>query len=196
MSRLARFDSFRGQRLSLGSALVLGIFGIVFLVGGLLGVSVWQHPENWPRTLRPPAEIEASNEIPTAQNIPSLGRYSVDVLRVIDGDTFEARVHLWPGHDLTTRVRLRGVDAPELKARCDNERVKAEAALIALRGMLQDRDVSIWNVGPDKYFGRIVAEAGTRRTPDISNALIAKGVARSYGGGHRDGWCNTASLGG
>jgi len=192
---MARFDSFRPRRPSLGSALVLGIFGIVILVGGLLGISVWQHPENWPRSLRPPAGINSA-ETTSSQDIPSPGRYSVDVLRTIDGDTFEARVHVWPGHDLTTRVRLRGVDAPELKARCESERVKAEAALVALRAMLADRDVSIWNVGPDKYAGRIVAEAGTRRTPDISNALIAKGVARAYSGGHRDGWCGPAMLGG
>ena len=41
------------------------------------------------------------------------GRHSVDVVRTIDGDTFEARVHLWPGLDMTTRVRLRGIDAAE-----------------------------------------------------------------------------------
>ena len=40
-------------------------------------------------------------------------RHPVDVVRTIDGDTFEARVHLWPGLDMTTRVRLRGIDAPE-----------------------------------------------------------------------------------
>lgn len=195
MSKLSRFGSFRHRRRSLGSSIVLGIFGIVFLVGGLLGVSVWQHPENWPRSVRPPAEI-GSAESTSSPDVRWFGRYAVDVLRVIDGDTFEARVHLRPGHDLTTRVRLRGVDAPELNARCDGERVKAEAALNALRIMLADRDVSIWNVGPDKYLGRIVAEVGTRRTPDISNALIAKGVARPYAGGHRDGWCSTAALGG
>ena len=195
MSRLARFDSFKQRRLSVGSALTIGLFGTVFLVGSLLGISVWQHPENWPRTARPPAEI-GSRESISSQGMPQLGRYAVDVLRVIDGDTFEARVHLWPGHDLTTRVRLRGVDAPELKARCDNERVKPEAATAVLRTLLSDRDISIWNVGPDKYFGRIVAEAGTPRTPDISNALIAKGVARAYAGGHRDGWCSAAAWGG
>ena len=193
MSRLARFGSLRPRRLSVDSALLLGLFGTVFLVGGLLGVSVWQHPENWPRTARPPAEIGAT-ESSSSQGVPQRGRYAVDVLRVIDGDTFQARVHLRPGHDLTTRVRLRGIDAPELKARCDGERIKAEAATAMLRTFLSDRDVSIWNIGPDKYFGRIVAEAGTRRTPDISNALIAKGVARAYAGGHRDGWCSTAAL--
>ena len=45
-------------------------------------------------------------------------RHAVDVIRTIDGDTFEARVHLPPDLDLTTRVRLRGIDAPELKASC------------------------------------------------------------------------------
>jgi endonuclease YncB( thermonuclease family) len=190
MSSTVRFDSIRHRRRSLGSALVLGIFATVLAVGGLLGISVWQHPENWPRSLRPPADI-ASTTVST-QNMPSAERYSGDVLYVIDGDTFALRVHLWPGHDVTTRVRLRGIDAPELKARCERERVKAEAARAALRLMLADRHVSIWNVGPDKYDGRVVAEAGTRRTPDISGALIAKGVARPYDGGHREGWCGNA----
>ena len=43
-------------------------------------------------------------------------RHPVDVVRTIDGDTFEARVHLAPDLNPTTRVRLRGIDAPELKA--------------------------------------------------------------------------------
>ena len=50
------------------------------------------------------------------------------VLRVIDGDTFEARVRIWPGMDVTTKVRLRGIDAPEMHARCGDERAKALAA--------------------------------------------------------------------
>src|SRR5690349_6682539 len=37
-------------------------------------------------------------------------RRPVDVIRTIDGDTFEARVHLGPGLEPTTRVRLRGID--------------------------------------------------------------------------------------
>src|SRR6188474_564754 len=37
-------------------------------------------------------------------------RHPVDVVRTIDGDTFEARVHLEPSVDLTTRIRLRGID--------------------------------------------------------------------------------------
>ena len=100
--------------------------------------------------------------------------HPAEVMRVIDGDTFEARVHLWPGLDVTTRVRLRGIDAPEFKARCDEERVKAEAARDALRAMLDQGEVGISRVMLDKYGGRVVADASTRATPDVSAALLER----------------------
>jgi endonuclease YncB( thermonuclease family) len=118
--------------------------------------------------------------------------HHVDVIRTIDGDTFEARVHLEPGLDLNTRVRLRGIDAPELKASCAQELRMAEAATGALRAMLGEGDVKIFNIGPDKYAGRVVAEVATRRTGNVSTAMLAAGHARSYGGGHRNGWCANA----
>ena len=119
-------------------------------------------------------------------------RHPVDVTRTIDGDTFEARVHLSPDLNPTTRVRLRGIDAPELKASCPQERQMAEAATGALRAMLGEGDVRIFNIGPDKYTGRVVADVATRRTGNVSTALLAAGHARSYGGGHRNGWCANA----
>jgi len=119
-------------------------------------------------------------------------RHPVDVIRTIDGDTFEARVHLEPGLDPTTRIRLRGIDAPELKASCPQELAMAEAATGALRAMLSEGDVRIFNIGPDKYSGRVVADVVTRRTGNVSTAMLAAGHARSYSGGHRNGWCANA----
>ncbi|MGF6312331.1 endonuclease YncB(thermonuclease family) [Bradyrhizobium sp. i1.8.4] len=116
-------------------------------------------------------------------------RHSVDVVRTIDGDTFEARVHLLPGPDLYTRVRLRGIDAPELKASCARELQMAQAATVALRDLLGQGDVAIYNVGPDKYQGRVVADVATKKTDNVSAALLAAGHARAYNGGHRFGWC-------
>lgn len=116
-------------------------------------------------------------------------RHAVEVVRVIDGDTFEARVHLWPGLEMMTRVRLRGIDAPEMKGACAEEMRMAEAASEALRVQLADGDVTIFNIGPDKYNGRVVADAATRRTPNVSSALLAAGYARAYQGGRRSGWC-------
>ena len=116
-------------------------------------------------------------------------RHPVDVLRTIDGDTFEARVHLSPGVEPTTRVRLRGVDAPELKAACAEELELAEAAGDALRRLLGEGGVTISNIGPDKYNGRVVADVATRRTDNVATALLAAGHARGYVRGRRGGWC-------
>jgi len=55
--------------------------------------------------------------------------------------------------------------------------------------LLREGDVTIFNIGPDKYAGRVVADAATRRTGNVSTAMLAAGHARSYGGGHRNGWC-------
>lgn len=119
-------------------------------------------------------------------------RHAVDVIRTIDGDTFEARVHLPPDLNLTTRIRLRGVDAPELKASCQQELQMAESATNALRALLGEGGVTIFNIGPDKYAGRVVADAATRRTGNVSTTMLAAGHVRSYGGGHRSGWCASA----
>ncbi|WFU72747.1 MULTISPECIES: thermonuclease family protein [unclassified Bradyrhizobium] len=115
-------------------------------------------------------------------------RLAVDVIRTVDGDTFLARVHQQGGRDLVARVRLRGIDAPEMKASCQDELDKAEAASDALRNLLGQGGVTIYNLGQDKY-GRVLADVATRRTANVSAALLAGGYARSYNGGHRDGWC-------
>jgi endonuclease YncB( thermonuclease family) len=115
--------------------------------------------------------------------------YPVDVLRINDGDTFEARVRLWPGLEVTTKVRLRNVDSAELNARCAEEYRKADAARAALQRMLNEGGVRIAQVGLDKYGGRVLADVSTRATPDIADALLKAGLARSYSGGRKEGWC-------
>ena len=115
--------------------------------------------------------------------------HPAEVVRVIDGDTFEARVRIWPGMDVTTRVRLRGIDAPELHARCDDERVKALAARDALARLLAEGSVGISRIGQDKYGGRVDADVSTARTPNVSEALFDGGYARRYSGGRRASWC-------
>jgi len=117
--------------------------------------------------------------------------YPAEVVRVIDGDTFEARVRVWPGLDVDTKVRLRNIDAPELRARCSDELRKAQAARTALEAMLAAGGVTISRVGLDKYAGRVDALVATRTTADVSAALLQGGWARSYDGGRRGSWCWT-----
>ena len=115
--------------------------------------------------------------------------HPAEVMRVIDGDTFEARVRIWPGMDVTTRVRLRCIDAPELHARCDGERVKALAAREALARLLAEGSVGISRIGQDKYGGRVDADVSTALTPNVSEALFDGGYARRYSGSRHASWC-------
>ncbi len=115
--------------------------------------------------------------------------YSAEVVRIIDGDTFVARVRAWPSPDYETRVRLRSIDAAELHARCSRELRLALAARTALQRLLADGSVTLSHVGPDKYPGRIDANVATRGTPDISAAMLSGGYARRYDGGRRGSWC-------
>ncbi len=115
--------------------------------------------------------------------------YQAEVVRIIDGDTSQARVQVWPGLSVDTKVRLRGVDAPELRARCADEYAKAQAARAALETILAAGGVMISRVGIDKYGGRVDAFVATHDTADVSAALLNGGFARSYDGGRRVSWC-------
>jgi endonuclease YncB( thermonuclease family) len=159
--------------------------GVIFAVGLLAGAVLAPVAASRGEAIRP---LDTAPARPAEASSPRLG-HPAEVLHVVDGDTFDARVHLWPGLNITTRVRLRGIDAPEMKARCGDERAQAEAARDALRAILDQGEVGIARVTFDKYGGRVLAEAFTRATPDVSAALIDSGVARRYSGGKRDGWC-------
>jgi endonuclease YncB( thermonuclease family) len=156
------------------------------VAGGLLMLIMQSRPapaSAAPTEVRPPI---------TAYVAARGGTHPAEVLRVIDGDTFEARVHVWPGLDITTKIRLRGIDAPELKARCPAERAMAEAARDALADMLGEGPIGISAVTPDKYGGRVVADAATRSVASVSAELQARGFARGYRGGRRLSWCDAA----
>ena len=168
--------------------------GALFALGFLLGAAI--------KPSLPPLKAFAAELGPAARNaqpaepgVPLARRldrslvYPAEVIRVIDGDTFEARVRVWPGIDVATKVRLRGIDAAELHARCSDELVKAQAARTALETLLAEGGISVSQVGIDKYGGRVDALASTRTTADISTAMLNGGWARPYDGRRRGSWC-------
>ena len=118
------------------------------------------------------------------------GPVEVEVLKVIDGDTFLARAKVWPGHEVTVSVRLRGIDAPERKAKCARELEAAEEARLALEDILSGAPVRIRNISGDKYFARVIADAGNDDVADAAAFMLALELARPYQGGKRLGWCS------
>jgi len=170
------------------------IVAAAFALGLLIGATV--RPALDPRFAAPVEHALAAAEIGRPRYDRPLGKrldpalvYPADVLRVIDGDTFEARVRVWPGLDVDTKVRLRGIDAAELHARCADELAKAQAARTALQSILAAGGVTISRVGVDKYGGRIDAVIATRNAADVSATMLKGGFARAYDGRKRGSWC-------
>ena len=111
------------------------------------------------------------------------------VLRVLDGDTVEVEALVWPGHSVRVSVRIRGIDAPELRSRCHAEKDAALAARAALVELLADGTLEVRNVGADKFFGRVVADVATSGGDSVADLLIERAVVRPYDGLSRVPFC-------
>jgi endonuclease YncB( thermonuclease family) len=116
------------------------------------------------------------------------GPVRAQVQQVIDGDTIEVRAAIWIGQVPTIRVRINGVDAPELHGDCAKERAQADAARAYLVQRLGHGWVKLSDVRYDKYGGRVLADVADDRG-DVAKALVAGRLARTYDGGKRQSWC-------
>lgn len=116
------------------------------------------------------------------------GPVAADVVRVIDGDTFVADAHIWPGQTIRVSIRIRGIDAPELHSRCRRERAAARRSRKALDAMLAASPVEITNIGGGKYYGRVLADVAAGGRP-VAGVLLGRQLARAYHGGRRVRYC-------
>jgi endonuclease YncB( thermonuclease family) len=127
-----------------------------------------------------------------AETLP--GPVRARVLSVIDGDTLAVQARIWLGQDVDIHVRLTGIDAPELKGRCAEERraaVEARETLVRLVGFGGGvgGEVILSDIRYDKYGGRVLARVAAPDGTDLAQALVARHLARPYDGRSRAGWC-------
>jgi len=126
---------------------------------------------------------------PTAAAAETIaGPIAAEVLAAVDGDTLGVRARIWPGIAAAAAVRLRGLDAPELKGKCPAERQAAARAQARLKE-LAGRAVTLTEIAPDKFGGRVLARVRGADGRELAQVLIAEGLARPYAGGKRGGWC-------
>jgi endonuclease YncB( thermonuclease family) len=117
------------------------------------------------------------------------GPIEARVVAVVDGDTLMVRARPWVGMEVETKVRLLGIDAPELKGRCAAERRRAKEARAFLERAVGGNAVTLHDVRHDKYGGRVLARVETASGKDCARALLDAGLARAYGGKQREPWC-------
>ena len=116
------------------------------------------------------------------------GPFSFEVLEVLDGDTFRARIPVWLDQHVVVKIRLRDIDTPEMNGKCTAEKTLARRAkAFAARWLAQD-SLRLVNVSYGTYAGRVLA---TTQSPDgatLSDALLEAGLAKPYRGRKAD-WC-------
>jgi micrococcal nuclease len=162
-----------------------GILAIALIISTTSGVAPRPSPSPLAYDSRntaslPPATLFASAMKPLI---------SVEVIRVIDGDTVEVRAQIWLDQYVTTRVRLRGIDAPERRATCPVEARQAVASTEHLAGLLAKGPLYLADISRDKYGGRVLGNLIDADGQNIGTRMLTAGHARAYDGRRRASWC-------
>ena len=112
-----------------------------------------------------------------------------EVTSIYDADTFRVNIKHWPaiiGERIS--VRVQGVDAPEIRGKCESEKTAARAAKqFTVEKLRSAKKIELRNIQRGKYF-RILADVYVDGE-NLTSALINAKHARAYDGGRREGWC-------
>jgi micrococcal nuclease len=111
------------------------------------------------------------------------------VIRVYDGDTILVRARIWVDQEIEIRVRLSGVDTPEIKGQCAGEETLALKARDFVIEKIGHAPVRLHQIHYGKYAGRVVARIMTGDHQNLSALLIRAGHGRQYDGRRRGSWC-------
>jgi len=105
-------------------------------------------------------------------------QYKARIVNIVDGDTVDAEVDL--GFRLTAKLRLRllGINAPEMRSKDEARCLKALEARSTLSALILEATVVIETQKPDA-FGRYLANIWLRDI-NINEEMIRLGMAEAY----------------
>jgi len=103
------------------------------------------------------------------------------VLRVIDGDTMVVSIDLGFDLTLTQTIRIKGIDAPEIRTTDLKEKARGIAATAFAATWLQGRHLLIKTTKDDKY-GRMLGDfICTETGTTFAEAMLVANHAGVYG---------------
>lgn len=116
-------------------------------------------------------------------------RYNAKILRVVDGDTIDVSIDLGFHVYHQQRLRLNGIDAPELNSTVEEERIRARESRDFLRSAVEKYgpDIEVTTIKDRREkFGRYLADfkfyGDIHREIDwVCGYMIDKGLAKKYG---------------
>ncbi|MCV9998195.1 thermonuclease family protein [Pararhizobium sp. YC-54] len=137
-----------------------------------------------------PASPSSASE--SGKRIEIAGPVTADVIRVIDGDTILVAARPWPQQTMEVYVRLRGIDAPELKSACAATRDAGRQARAALAHLTSDQgEIQLTHISGDKYFGRVVADISFSDGRNPAQEMLSAGYVSPYDGGRKSKACSS-----
>ena len=111
------------------------------------------------------------------------------VISVYDGDTFRVNIDSLPpivGKNI--RIRVNGVDTPEVRGKCQYEKNLALKARDFVRNKLANaKEIKLANLQRGKYF-RVVANVLVDGV-SLEQELLDNELAYEYSGGKKLSWC-------
>jgi micrococcal nuclease len=114
------------------------------------------------------------------------GPVEAELIRVIDGDTLLVNAKPWPQQIMEVYVRIRGIDAPEIHAKCDSTRQAGERAMQQLQALAgRSAQLRLVNISGDKYFGRVLADVLLGDGTDTAQFLLKEKLVSPYHGGKK-----------
>jgi len=105
--------------------------------------------------------------------------YKADVIRVIDGDTYEVCIDLGFNLSYICRIRLKGIDTPETWRPSSNaELLHGEQAKEFVTNLIQDQIVTIITDKDPGAYNRYVANVILNDDTDLAELLIEEGFEK------------------
>ena len=127
----------------------------------------------------------------SSQAAPEYGTVTVSkVISVYDGDTFRVDIDsLSPIVGKNIRIRLNGVDTPEIQGKCQYEKDLALKARDFVRNKLTNaKEIKLTKLQRGKYF-RVVADVMVDGV-SLEKELLENKLAYNYTGGKKSSWCD------
>ena len=116
--------------------------------------------------------------------------YTIEkIISVYDGDTFRADIRGLPdiiGKNIA--IRILGIDTPEIKGKCEEEKIVAiKARDFSRKALFNAKTITLKNLKRHKYF-RLLADVYVDDI-DLANALLVNNFSVKYSGKKKSSWC-------
>ena len=114
--------------------------------------------------------------------------YSIEIVKIVDGDTVDVLIDLGFHVTIKKRVRLQGINAPESRTRDLSEKKKGLASKARLKELCSAEEFGAPKLvlkchGLGKY-GRVLGEIFNHNC-SINRMMVLEGFAEKYDGGKR-----------